>query len=147
MSTALNVSAVCVDTRHVPDVLIVDDDPDIRGMLSFTLADLGFDVREAKDGNDALDELAETAPDCMVLDLMMPNLDGFSVLEIMRAKRLAPTTAVVILTCKADERALVRGWELGAVEFLTKPIDPYVLASKIAAIVASAEQPAGRQPS
>jgi DNA-binding response OmpR family regulator len=119
----------------VPVVLIVDDDPDIRGMLSFTLADLGFDVREAKDGNDALDELADAAPDCMVLDLMMPGLDGFSVLEAMRARGLAATTPVVILTCKADEKSLVRGWELGAVEFLTKPIDPYVLAAKIATIV------------
>ena len=54
---------------------------------------------------------------------------------MMRASGLAPDTAVVILTCKADEKALVRGWELGAVEFLTKPIDPYVLAAKIAAIV------------
>jgi DNA-binding response OmpR family regulator len=119
----------------VPDVLIVDDDPDIRGMLSFLLADLGFDVREAKDGNDALNELADAAPDCMVLDLMMPDLDGFSVLEAMRARGLAATTPVVILTCKDDEKSLVRGWELGAVEFLTKPIDPYVLAAKIAAIV------------
>lgn len=119
----------------MPEVLLVDDDPDIRGMLSFTLADHGFSIREAKDGEDALAELRDRAPDCMVLDLMMPNLDGFSVLETMRAQGIAPETPVVILTCKADERALVRGWDLGAVEFLTKPIDPYVLAAKIAAIV------------
>jgi DNA-binding response OmpR family regulator len=117
--------------------LIVDDDPDIRGMLSFTLVDLGFDVREAKDGDHALDELEAAAPDCMVLDLMMPVLDGFSMLETMRAKGLAPDTPVVILSCKSDEKALVRAWELGAVEFLSKPIDPYVLAEKIAAIVES----------
>jgi DNA-binding response OmpR family regulator len=55
----------------------------------------------------------------------------------MRARGLAPETPVVILSCKSDEKALVRAWELGAVEFLLKPIDPYVLAEKIAAIVES----------
>ena len=119
-------------------MLIVDDDPDIRGMLTFTLVDLGFDVREAKDGDQALDELRAAAPDCVVLDLMMPELDGFSVLEVMRAQNIAPATPVVILSCKSDEKSLVRGWELGAVEFLVKPIDPYVFAAKIAAIVDSA---------
>ena len=129
------------------DVLIVDDNPDVRGMLGFTLADLGFEVREAKDGNDALAELEAAVPDCMVLDLMMPGLDGFSVLEVMRARGLAGRLPVVILTCEDGEKALVRGWDLGAVEYLTKPIDPYRLAAKIAAIVDRVEHRAIRQPS
>jgi DNA-binding response OmpR family regulator len=124
----------------VRDVLIVDDSPDMRGMLGFTLSDLGFEVREAKDGQQALDELEDSIPVCMVLDLRMPGMDGFSVLEVMRARGLAGRMPVVILTCEDGEKALVRGWDLGAVEYLTKPIDPYRLAAKVAAIVERAEQ-------
>jgi DNA-binding response OmpR family regulator len=129
------------------DVLVVDDNPDMRGMLGFTLADLGFEVREAKDGNEALLALEDAMPDCMVLDLRMPGLDGFSVLEVMRARGLAGRMPVVILSCDDDEKALVRGWDLGAVEFLSKPVDPYVLAAKVAAIVDKAERLSSRQPS
>ena len=113
------------------EVLIVDDDPDIRGMLSFALEDAGYRVREAPDGLSALNSLEEKAPDLMVLDLMMPNVDGFGVLRGKRQKGLAPTTRVLILTCKTAERDFVRGWELGADEYLTKPFDPDRLVSKV----------------
>jgi DNA-binding response OmpR family regulator len=118
-----------------PEVLIVDDDPDVRTMLAFTLGGHGFSVREANDGDVALDELGDRPPDAMVLDLMMP-FDGFAVLEEMRDRRLAPGTRVVVLTCKADERDLVRGWELGADEYLTKPVDPDHLAARIHQVLA-----------
>jgi DNA-binding response OmpR family regulator len=113
------------------EVLVVDDDPDVRGMLTFTLGARGFTVREAKDGHDALDELEQRAPDCMVLDLMMPGLDGFGVLERMRARALAPHTKVMIFTCKLDERSFTQAWELGAHEYLTKPADPDVIADTL----------------
>ena len=117
------------------EVLIVDDSPDLRGMLAFTLGDLGFSVREAKNGNDALDELAAHAPDCVVLDLVMPDMDGFKVLEVMRSRKLAPDALVVILSSKDDERALVRGFELHADEFFMKPVDPDLVALKISALI------------
>jgi DNA-binding response OmpR family regulator len=119
----------------VAEVLIVDDDPDIRGMLAVTLDDYGFTVREAADGAQALDELAGRPPDVMILDLMMPYMDGFSVLQTMRSTGLAAGTRVVILTCKTDEAALVRGWELGADEYLTKPMDPALLAGRVASLL------------
>jgi DNA-binding response OmpR family regulator len=117
------------------EVLIVDDSPDLRGMLAFTLGDLGFTVREAKNGEDALVELADHAPDCVVLDLMMPGLTGFKVLEQMRARKLAPDARVVILSAQDDERALVRGFELHADEFFMKPVDPDLVAHKISALI------------
>lgn len=117
------------------EVLIVDDSPDLRGMLAYTLGDLGFSIREARNGVDALHELASHAPDCVVLDLMMPDLDGFKVLEAMRARRLAPDARVVILSSKDDERALVRGFELHADEFFMKPVDPDLVAQKISALI------------
>jgi two-component system alkaline phosphatase synthesis response regulator PhoP len=127
----------------VPEVLIVDDDPDVRGMLAFTLGDEGFQVREAKDGEDALEELRARTPDCVVLDLMMPRLDGFKVLETMRAEQLAVGTPVIVFSCKSEERTFVRVWELGADDYLTKPVDPDVVAHKILALL-EAGTPTGR---
>jgi DNA-binding response OmpR family regulator len=115
----------------VADVLVVDDDGDIRTMLRITLEDAGFVVREAGDGYAALAALEEHAPDCMVLDLMMPKLDGFGVLKSIRQRDLAPRTKVMILTCKVEERDFARGWELGADEYITKPFEPDRLAHKL----------------
>jgi DNA-binding response OmpR family regulator len=115
----------------VPDVLVVDDDRDIRTMLRITLEDAGFSVREAPDGYAALAALEERAPDCMVLDVMMPKLDGYGVLKSMRQRDLAPRTKVMILTSKVQERDFARGWELGADEYITKPFEPDRLAHKL----------------
>jgi DNA-binding response OmpR family regulator len=124
-----------VDETTMREVLIVDDSPDLRGMLEFTLGDLGFSVRHAKDGTDALRQLAEKAPDCVVLDVMMPDMDGFKVLQEMRSRRLAPEARVVILSSKDDEKALVRGFELNADGYFMKPVDPDIIAEKISALI------------
>ncbi|MDQ3147154.1 MAG: response regulator transcription factor [Actinomycetota bacterium] len=121
----------------MPEVLLVDDDPDIRGMLAFTLDDYGFTVREAEDGAAAIAALEERAPDIIVLDLMMPVLDGFGVLAVMRERGLAPDTRVLILSCKVDEQALVRTSELGANEYVSKPFDPEGLAGKLNTLAAA----------
>jgi DNA-binding response OmpR family regulator len=115
----------------VAEVLVVDDDGDIRTMLRITLEGSGFTVREAGDGYAALAALEEHAPDCMVLDLMMPKLDGWGVLKSVRQRDLAPRTKVMILSCKVEERDFVRGWELGADEYMTKPFEPDRLARKL----------------
>jgi DNA-binding response OmpR family regulator len=119
----------------VPEVLIVDDDPDIRGMLAFTFGDDGFRVREAKDGSEALEALEAGVPDCMILDLMMPTVDGFAVLHEMRERSLAPDMPVLVLTAKVDERSFTRAWELGADEYLTKPVAPDALTAKLRALL------------
>ena len=113
------------------EVLVVDDDADIRTMLRITLEGVGFNVREAADGYAALAALEDHAPDCMVLDLMMPKLDGWGVLKSVRQRDLAPRTKVMILSCKVEERDFVRGWELGADEYMTKPFEPDRLARKL----------------
>ena len=113
------------------EVLVVDDDADIRTMLRITLESAGFIVREAADGYAALAALEDHAPDCMVLDLMMPKLDGWGVLKSVRQRDLAARTKVMILSCKVEERDFVRGWELGADEYMTKPFEPDRLANKL----------------
>lgn len=112
-------------------VLVVDDDASIRALLGYVLQDEGHDVREAVDGAEALRELLTDAPDCMVLDLMMPNVDGVEVLRRRRERELATRTRVLVLTAKTDTRDAVWCWELGADEYLTKPVDPDRLAREV----------------
>ena len=120
-----------------PDVLVVDDDPDIRAMLGFTLGG-EFNVRFASNGVDAIEQLAIRPPDAMILDVMMPDVDGYDVLEARRERGLAPHMQVLMLTCKSDERDLVRSWALGADAHLSKPTDPELIAAKLRAHLAAA---------
>ena len=113
------------------EILVVDDDPDIRSLLRLTFESYGHYVREAGDGVAALVALEEHAPEAMVLDVMMPKLDGYGVLRAMRQRDLAPTTRVLMLTCKTEERDFVRGWELGADDYRTKPFEPMELADNL----------------
>lgn len=112
-------------------VLIVDDDQSIRSMLGFVFDDEGFDVREAADGHEALELLEADAPDAMVLDLMMPRVDGHGVLRARRERDLAADTRIVILTAKSDPSDAVWCWELGADEYVNKPVDPEKLLREV----------------
>jgi DNA-binding response OmpR family regulator len=126
----LAVSGWEIDEEEWPEpqasseVLIVDDDASIRTMLSFVFVDAGFDVIEAADGHEALDVLRTEPPALVVLDLMMPGLDGVDVLRRCRAEGLAAETRILVLTAKTDTQDAVWCWELGADEYLTKPVDP-----------------------
>lgn len=117
-------------------VLVVDDDASIRALLGYVLQDEGHDVREAVDGAEALRELLTDAPDCMVLDLMMPNVDGVEVLRRRLDQQLATGTRVLVLTAKTDTKDAVWCWELGADEYLVKPVDPERLAREVRLLLA-----------
>ena len=88
---------------HAPEVLVVDDDPDIRAMLGYTLG-AEFNVRFATNGIDAIDELATNPPDAMILDVVLPGVDGYDVLEARRERGLAPHAQVIMLTARTDEQ-------------------------------------------
>ena len=103
---------------------MVDDDEIIRGMLVLLFEGEGHAVEQAADGTEALEVLRQRQPDCMVLDLMMPGVDGLSVLHARQALGLAPDTRVIVLTAKSGTEDAVWCWEAGADEFLTKPFDP-----------------------
>jgi DNA-binding response OmpR family regulator len=115
----------------VAEILVVDDDPDIRMLIRLTLESYGYSVREAGDGLQALEALEERAPDAMVLDVMMPKMDGYGVLRAMRQREMAAQTKVLMLTCKTEERDFVRGWELGADDYRTKPFEPMELVENL----------------
>ncbi|MEO5679148.1 MAG: response regulator [Acidimicrobiales bacterium] len=105
-------------------MLVVDDDEVIRGMLAFLLEGDGHTVEQATGGEAALEVLRRRSPDCMVLDLMMPDVDGLAVLHARQAEGLAPETRIVVLTARAEGDDATWCWEAGADEFLTKPFDP-----------------------
>jgi DNA-binding response OmpR family regulator len=117
-------------------VLVVDDDTSVRAMLGYLLHDEGYDVREAGDGAEAITELTISPPDLMVLDLMMPNVDGLEVLRRRRERGFAPDTRILVLTAKTDTADAVWCWELGADEYLNKPVDPERLAREIRVLLA-----------
>lgn len=116
-------------------VLIVDDDHSIRSMLGFVFQDQGFQVQEAADGAEALDLLRQCGPDVMILDLMMPRVDGHGVLRARRDEALAPDCRIVILTAKPDAVDSVWCWQLGADEYFNKPVDPERLFREVVALL------------
>jgi DNA-binding response OmpR family regulator len=121
---------------HMPIVLVVDDEPDIRSVVALSLEGDGFEVRLAASGAEALESVAQDPPDVILLDVMMPGMDGFEVLARLRQEGLGPSTRIVIMTCRTSERDHLRGWELGADEYLTKPFDADVLADRLRYLLA-----------
>jgi DNA-binding response OmpR family regulator len=105
-------------------ILVVDDDPDLRTILKTLLIQSGHSVDESAGGREALSKMLKNAPDICVLDVMMPSVDGFTVLKEMRSKGLKKSVKVLLLTAKTSETDWVKGYRLGADLYLTKPFDP-----------------------
>ena len=105
-------------------VLVVDDEPQARSMMRLILVRAGFDVLEAKDGYEALDEVTRQIPDLMILDIMMPGIDGFTVCERLRADERTNSLPIIVLSAKTDAESVKRGMEVGATMYLTKPVSP-----------------------
>lgn len=116
-----------------PDILIVDDDPAIRSVLRMALEKAGMTVAEARDGRGALQAIAENHCDLVVLDVGMPDMDGFA---CCRAIRVNSNVPVLFLTAQDDEIDRVLGFELGADDYVTKPFSPRELVLRIKAILA-----------
>ena len=104
-------------------VLIVDDEPDILLMLRMSLEDEGHDVVMAADGQMALERIAEHRPDLVLLDVMMPVLDGWGVLEEQRTSGGDGAPAIIVLSAKSEEADIARAMSLGARDYVVKPFD------------------------
>jgi len=125
-------------------VLIVEDEPDQQELLRYNLAREGYDVHCAENGRDALAMVRDEPPDLIVLDLMLPGLDG---LEVCRKIRSEPTTAgvpIVMLTAKSEDSDVVTGLELGADDYVTKPYSPRVLMARVKAVLRTRQTSSGR---
>ena len=118
-------------------IYIADDDADIRNLLTFTLIEEGHEVLAAKDGQMAVEAIVNEPPDLLVLDMMMPRLDGLGVLKALDAAGVLDTTKVLVLTARTAERDRVEGFERGADLYLTKPFDPDELVDAVRALLDS----------
>ncbi len=121
-------------------VLIVDDEQMARTLLRLMLVRAGFQVREAVDGFDALEKLQEDTPDLIILDVMMPGLDGFAVCMSIRNE---PTTAdipVIMLSAKSDMGSVNKGIQAGTTKYLTKPVSPENLTRYVRDLLAERER-------
>lgn len=105
-------------------VLVVDDEPMARTMLRLILVRAGFEVREAEDGETALSQVAQAVPDLMILDIMMPGIDGFEVCTRLRAEVNTNEMPIIMLSAKTDAQSVEKGLALGANRYLTKPVGP-----------------------
>jgi two-component system phosphate regulon response regulator PhoB len=126
-------------------VLIADDEPDIVALLAYHLARAGYRVATASSGPEALEAAQREKPSLIVLDLMLPGLSGYEVLEKLRGSRATEHVAVLMLTARRDESDRIRGLTLGADDYLTKPFSPQELVLRVGAILrrSTAAPPAG----
>ena len=125
-----------------PCILVVDDEPDIVALVAYHLAKAGYRVSTAATGADALEASRRERPSLVVLDLMLPGLSGFDVLERLRADEATRDVAVLMLTARREEPDRIRGLSLGADDYLTKPFSPQELVLRIAAILRRVAAPA-----
>jgi DNA-binding response OmpR family regulator len=115
-----------------PTILVVDDEPSIGEVVSIYLRRAGYQVVVARDGQEALEALAKQPPDLVVLDLMLPKVDG---LEITRRLRAEGDTPIIMLTARREEADRIAGLEMGADDYVVKPFSPQELVSRVKAVL------------
>lgn len=125
-------------------MLIADDEPDILEILKYNLEKEGYEVITAKDGNEAIDKAGLTAPELIVLDMMMPKKNGMEVCEILRAQVAFKDTLIMFLTALSDEATQLKGFSTGADDYITKPVSPNVFVSKVNALFRRMKKPETR---
>ena len=119
-------------------ILVVDDEPRIVEAVSMNLELEGYQISAASNGYEALKKLAKELPDLVILDVMMPEMDGFETLKMIREVSSVP---VIMLTVKGEETDKVKGLDLGADDYVTKPFSPKELVSRVKAVLRRTEMP------
>ena len=127
-------------------ILIVDDEPMARTLLRLMLVRSGYEVIEAVDGYDALEKLRTILPDLVVLDVMMPGLNGFDVCTNIRDSDATSRIPVIMLSAKTDTQSIEQGMSAGATKYLTKPVSPDELTRQVSDILADMNNPFQNSP-
>jgi len=120
-------------TKHT--ILVVDDEPDIRELIEYNLKKEGYQVFTATNGKEAISQAKKNIPDLVVLDIMMPEMDGIEACRLMRAMPEFRNTFMVFLTARSEEYSEIAGFNVGADDYIAKPIKPRALVSRINAIL------------
>jgi two-component system phosphate regulon response regulator PhoB len=123
-----------------PLVLVVEDEADIRELVSYNLTKAGYEVTAVVTGEEGLASLKSDPPDLVVLDLMLPGMDGLSVCSRLKKDSKTSTIPIVMLTAKGEESDIVRGLNLGADDYITKPFSPRVLIARVQAVLRRASE-------
>lgn len=123
-------------------ILVVEDERDIAALVGYHLMKEGYRVRTAGTGTEALEILLSDRPDLIVLDLMLPGLSGFDLLGELRGRPEIADTPVIVLTARRDEIDRIKGLELGADDYVTKPFSPQELVLRVAAVLRRVQAPA-----
>lgn len=118
---------------YLGKILVVDDEPDIVEFISYNLKSKGYLIATAHDGVEALKKAKEFKPDLVLLDVMMPNKDGMQTLREMRQTPTLEQVAIIFLTALSDEKSEIEGLKLGADDYISKPIKPELLLTRIEA--------------
>lgn len=116
-------------------IMIVEDESDVAALIEFHLARLGHDTHVVSSGRTALDAIRQQHPNLVVLDLMLPDLDGLEVCQRLRAQQETSQIPIVMVTARGEEADIVRGLELGADDYIVKPFSPRVLTARIGAVL------------
>lgn len=116
-------------------VLVVDDEEDIQELVEYNLTKAGYRVQRAGTGGDAVRAAREYLPDLVLLDLMLPGMDGLEVAAVLRNDSKTREIPIVMLTAKGEERDVVRGLERGADDYITKPFSPKILVARVQAVL------------
>ena len=112
-------------------ILCVDDEPDILEILKYNLSNEGYQISTAKDGKTAVKKAKETHPNLIIMDIMMPNMDGIEACEILRSDESFNDTLIMFLTARGEDYSYVAAYEAGADDYVTKPVKPKILLSKV----------------
>ena len=128
-------------------VLVVEDDPDIADLVARYLEKAGYTATRVSSGRDALDAVRAKAPDLIVLDVMLPHVDGLEVCRLLRANDHTASIPIIMLTARAEESERIVGLEMGADDYLAKPFSPNELVARVRALLRRAQRadaPSGR---
>ncbi len=126
-------------------ILVVDDEPDIVALVAYHLAKAGFRVSTAASGTEALEQIRREIPSLLILDLMLPGVSGFDVLEKLRQNEPTTDVPVLLLTARGDESDRIRGLSLGADDYLTKPFSPAEVVLRVKAILRRTSSAGGQK--
>ena len=113
------------------NILCVDDEPDILEILKYNLSNEGYQISTAKDGKIAIKKAKEIKPNLIIMDIMMPNMDGIQTCEILRSNESFNDTLIMFLTVRGEDYSYVAAYEAGADDYVTKPVKPKILLSKV----------------
>src|SRR6516162_9922678 len=121
--------------HNPPRILIADDNEDNRDILATQLATQDYELLQAADGEEALTAARNQLPDLILLDIMMPKLDGLEVCRRLKGDASLPFMPIILVTVRSDTKDVILGLEAGAVEYLTKPIDDVALAARVKSVL------------